>query len=72
MDHYLCPGKIGESRMFRLIWIVAVLSVSPLHAFAHSPQIPYTGQETRALKTLSDEKMQALLSGQGMGLARSA
>jgi hypothetical protein len=33
---------------------------------------PYAGQETRALKTLSDEDIAALLKGEGMGMAKAA
>jgi len=58
--------------MFRLVWIVAVLSVSPLNTFGQSSQMPYAGQEARAMKALSAEEIQALLSGQGMGLAKAA
>lgn len=41
-------------------------------AFAQSGQMPYTGQEQRAIKALSDDEIQALLNGQGMGLAKAA
>jgi Spy/CpxP family protein refolding chaperone len=40
--------------------------------FAQHGHSPYTGQEKRAIKALSAEEIQALLSGQGMGLAKAA
>ena len=49
--------------------ILTMLAVPALAQYGHSP---YAGQETRALKTLSEEEIQALLSGQGMGLAKAA
>jgi hypothetical protein len=36
------------------------------------PTSPYTGKENREIKTLSDEKVQALLEGSGIGYALSA
>jgi Spy/CpxP family protein refolding chaperone len=41
-------------------------------ALAQHGHSPYAGQETRAIKTLSDEEIQALLNGQGIGLAKAA
>jgi Spy/CpxP family protein refolding chaperone len=41
-------------------------------ALAQGTASPYAGQQARAIKSLSDEDRQALLEGQGMGLAKAA
>jgi Spy/CpxP family protein refolding chaperone len=48
---------------------LAMLAVPSVSQHDHSP---YAGQERRAIKALSEEEMQALLSGQGMELAKAA
>ena len=58
--------------MYKILWGgIAVLMMVPLAIAQHSHS-PYAGQDTRAMKTLSPEEMQALLSGHGMGLAKAA
>ena len=39
---------------------------------AKMPTNPYTGQQTRSIKALSDEDIDALRKGEGMGLAKAA
>jgi Spy/CpxP family protein refolding chaperone len=39
---------------------------------AEAPPAPYPGQQTRAIKALSDEDIAALLKGEGMGFAKAA
>jgi Spy/CpxP family protein refolding chaperone len=58
--------------MHRVAWIVALLLVTPLNIFGQSFHSPYVDQEKRATKTLSGEEIQALLNGQGVGLAKAA
>jgi Spy/CpxP family protein refolding chaperone len=41
-------------------------------ALAAPPATPYAGQETRDIKSLSPEDVQAYLGGKGMGLAKAA
>ena len=41
-------------------------------AFAQVAPSPYAGQQTRAIKALSDEDRAGLLEGQGMGYAKAA
>ena len=41
-------------------------------AFAQGAPSPYAGQQTRAIKALSDEDRAGLLEGQGMGYAKAA
>jgi Spy/CpxP family protein refolding chaperone len=41
-------------------------------AVAASERSPYAGQESRAIKALSDEEVQGYRSGKGMGLAKAA
>jgi Spy/CpxP family protein refolding chaperone len=58
--------------MYKILWGgLAVLMMIPL-AIAQRSHSPYAGQDTRAMKALSPEEMQALLSGHGMGLAKAA
>lgn len=51
-------------------WLACV-SFAPA-SWAASPASPYSGQESRDIKALAPEDVQALLSGQGMGLAKAA
>jgi Spy/CpxP family protein refolding chaperone len=58
--------------MDKILWGgSAVLMIAAL-ALAQHRHSPYAGQETRTFKSLSEEEVQALLSGQGMGLAKAA
>lgn len=58
--------------MGKFSWILVTLLVISAPMFAQHGHSPYTGQEKRAIKALSAEEIQALLSGQGMGLAKAA
>jgi Spy/CpxP family protein refolding chaperone len=58
--------------MCRVLWGVVAVLMIPALVLAQHGHAPYAGQEKRALKALSEEEMQALLSGQGMGLAKAA
>jgi Spy/CpxP family protein refolding chaperone len=58
--------------MHKSLWVLIVLFMLPALSFAQHGHSPYVGQEKRAIKTLSEEEMRALLSGQGMGLAKAA
>jgi Spy/CpxP family protein refolding chaperone len=58
--------------MGRVLWLLVAVLILPALVHAQHGYSPYASQETRAIKTLSDEEMQALLSGQGMGLAKAA
>jgi Spy/CpxP family protein refolding chaperone len=58
--------------MSGFLLVLIMLFMTPALAVAQHGHSPYAGQETRALKTLSEEEIQALLSGQGMGLAKAA
>lgn len=51
---------------------ILVLSGLPLLVFAQTTSQSYAGQETRAIKALSQEQINAYLQGQGMGLAKAA
>jgi hypothetical protein len=48
------------------------LLMIPTFVPAQHDHSAYTGQEKRAIKTLSEEEIQALSSGQGMGQAKAA
>lgn len=58
------------SKSILLFGFVAFALLSNL-AHATSPS-PYSGQESREIKALSSEDIQAYLSGKGMGLAKAA
>jgi hypothetical protein len=58
--------------MHKLAWMFVAFIMNPLNAFSQSPQMPYAGEEKRAIRTLADEERQALLGGQGWGLAKAA
>src|SRR5712691_9243222 len=50
---------------------LVVVSASAATSTAQTAS-PYTGQEQRAIKALSDEEIRDLLEGRGMGLAKAA
>jgi Spy/CpxP family protein refolding chaperone len=52
--------------------VFAVPLLIPELAFAQHGHSSYAGQEKREIKALSHDEIQALLSGQGMGLAKAA
>jgi Spy/CpxP family protein refolding chaperone len=58
--------------MSGFLLVLIMLFMTPALAVAQHGHSPYAGQETRAIKALSAEEIQALLGGQGMGLAKAA
>src|SRR5947208_4010435 len=52
--------------------LALALGVPAGSAFAENAASPYTGQETRAIKALSDSDVAALLKGEGIGMAKAA
>jgi Spy/CpxP family protein refolding chaperone len=58
--------------MGKFLCVFVVVLMIPALVLAQHGHAPYAGQEKRALKALSEEEMQALLNGQGMGLAKAA
>src|SRR5437899_1240812 len=58
--------------MWKLFSMLVVLMLMPTLSPAQSGQKPYAGQERREVKALSADEIQALLNGQGMGLAKAA
>jgi Spy/CpxP family protein refolding chaperone len=58
--------------MWKLFAVFVVLMLVPALSTAQSGHSPYAAQEQRAIKALSDDEIQALLNGQGMGLAKAA
>lgn len=57
----------------RTIYVVLTLCFSALPAIADNMQAhPYAGQQMRSIKALSDEDIDALRKGEGMGLAKAA
>jgi Spy/CpxP family protein refolding chaperone len=58
--------------MSMLFWLLVALTVTATPAFSQPSHTPDSGQATSAIKTLADEEMQALLRGEGMGLAKAA
>jgi Spy/CpxP family protein refolding chaperone len=58
--------------MHKACWALIAVLMLPALALAQHGHSPYAGQDQRAVKALSDEEIQALLDGQGMGLAKAA
>lgn len=56
------------TRVFMLFGFIII----PCLTFAESVHSPYAGQEKREIKALSQEDMEAYLTGQGMGFAKAA
>lgn len=54
----------------KILILLAVLATGPV--LAQGTASPYAGQQSRAIKALSDEERASLLEGQGMGLAKAA
>ena len=48
------------------------LAVSLIALPALAADLPYAGQQTRAIKALSDDDIGALRAGEGMGMAKAA
>jgi Spy/CpxP family protein refolding chaperone len=55
-----------------LLAVFTILTMLAMSSAAQHDHSSYAGQEMRAIKALSAEEMQALRSGQGMGLAKAA
>ena len=53
------------------VWVVLAAAFAASEAPAQHAQ-PYAGQQTRAIKALSDAEVDDLLAGRGAGLARAA
>jgi Spy/CpxP family protein refolding chaperone len=58
--------------MGRVFWMFIAALMLPALVHAQPGHSPYASQATGAIKALSEEERQALLSGQGMGLAKAA
>ena len=56
-----------KPRTFLLALAIALLAVPVLAA-----DVPYAGQQARAIKSLSDDDIAALRKGEGMGMAKAA
>jgi Spy/CpxP family protein refolding chaperone len=66
--------------MTRLLAFMIVAAAFPAHAQheghhahgAQQPHSPYAGQQSREIKSLSDEELRSLQAGAGMGFAKAA
>ena len=56
--------------MNKAIALVVLAALVPLGALAQTAS-PYSGQEARAIKSLSPDEIKAYLAGEGMGLAKA-
>ena len=52
--------------------VFSLFFLASLGAAAQAADAPYAGQQTRAIKALSDDETKALLAGAGQGYARAA
>ena len=57
--------------MKKSVWLTLFL-LAPLPAFAQDHSSPYAGQQAREIKALSQDEINAYMTGQGMGLAKAA
>jgi hypothetical protein len=55
-----------------MLWLTTAAVVLFLPAAYGQHAQPYTGQQTRSIKALSDDEVKQYLSGAGMGYARAA
>src|SRR5436190_5464577 len=56
----------------RLLLLLLAVCAAPNLGFAQAQPAPYAGQQSRAIKALSDDDIAALLKGEGMGMAKAA
>ena len=52
--------------------LLLALAFAPLAVPALAADMPYAGQQARAIKSLSDDDIAALRKGEGMGMAKAA
>ena len=52
--------------------LALALVVGAVPVLAETPSTPYAGQQTRAIKALSDDDIAALRNGEGIGMAKAA
>jgi len=52
--------------------LALAVSLLAVPVLADNPSMPYSGQQARTIKTLSDEDIAALRKGEGMGMAKAA
>jgi Spy/CpxP family protein refolding chaperone len=64
--------RVRQRKPLKTHLLLAALALTLIPAAAAAPASPYAGQESRPIKTLSPEDVQAYLSGKGMGLAKAA
>jgi Spy/CpxP family protein refolding chaperone len=55
--------------MYRILFLSILLL--PASTFAQQHPSPYSGQQSRDIKALSDDEIRGLLTGQGMALAKA-
>jgi Spy/CpxP family protein refolding chaperone len=69
-------GQAGKQQltraMYKCLAVTVVLMALPGLALAQHSHSPYTGQEAQPIKALSEDDIQALRDGRGMGLAKAA
>lgn len=59
--------------MKHIVIVISVLALFLLNLETYATEItPYSGQETREIKGLSESDIDGLLSGKGMGYAKAA
>jgi len=56
----------------RIVVLVLAVCALAVPVLADAPITPYAGQQTRAIKALSDDDIAGLLKGEGMGYAKAA
>lgn len=56
----------------KIAFVALMFLCAPVRGLAQQAPSPYAGQETRAIKALAEDEVEALLDGDGMGFAKVA
>jgi hypothetical protein len=67
-----CGASYLKAKTMKLKTLLPVIVVSLLGVPVLGADIPYTGQQMRTIKALSDDEISALRKGEGMGMAKAA
>src|SRR5690606_24322228 len=72
LDGLLIPTRRSANKEINMKVTVALIITATVSFVFAATESPYSGQQTRELKALSQEEIQGYLSGRGMGYAKAA
>ena len=67
-----CGIPVTGGRITRLVGFAALTALFATTLMRHHPRFAVFGQETRAIKALSQDEDEGLLAGKGLGFAKAA